>query len=187
MPIGRLFASTLSPSASRFWIATPRKEHQVGRFLGVFDLLLARETHLRRMVRARPRSGSRARLQESLMDFLRRRSRPGIGLPLAPRRLRRRFAGTSGLQRRPRAARRKSKAAPCGPFLGRTFDGAPQKGRDRIAETLWGEERLRSASVLPLGIALRARKNIARLSPKTASGSSSHTIPATKSPIVTPS
>ena len=35
------------------------------------------------------------------------------------------------------------KAAPGGPFLGRTFDGVPQKARDRVAETLWREECLR--------------------------------------------
>jgi hypothetical protein len=35
------------------------------------------------------------------------------------------------------------KAAPGGPFLGRTFDGVPQKARDRVAKTLWREECLR--------------------------------------------
>src|SRR5581483_6939126 len=41
-----------------------------------------------------------------------------------------------------------------GPLLGRTFDGVPQKGRDRVAETLWSEERLRSSSALLLGVRL---------------------------------
>ena len=35
------------------------------------------------------------------------------------------------------------KTAPGGPFLGRTFDGVPQKARDRVAKSLWREECLR--------------------------------------------
>src|SRR6201988_5063824 len=35
------------------------------------------------------------------------------------------------------------KAAPGGPFLGRAFNGVPQKVRDRVAKTLWRQERLR--------------------------------------------
>ena len=35
------------------------------------------------------------------------------------------------------------KAAPGGPFLGRTFDGVPQKARDQVAKILWREECLR--------------------------------------------
>src|SRR5271154_6697806 len=42
-----MLVPTFSPSASTFWISAPRQEHQVGRFLGVFEERLARRAHLR--------------------------------------------------------------------------------------------------------------------------------------------
>src|SRR5438477_11655970 len=42
----KLLAPTFSPSASTFWISAPRQEHQVGRFLGVFEERLTRRPHL---------------------------------------------------------------------------------------------------------------------------------------------
>src|SRR5208282_3503161 len=47
------------------------------------------------------------------------------------------------------------KAAPSGAFLGRTFDGVPQKARDRVAKTLWREECLRGCCALPFCIRLK--------------------------------
>ena len=47
------------------------------------------------------------------------------------------------------------KTSPRGPFLGRTFDGVPQEGGDRVAKTLWREECLRGRCALPFCIRLK--------------------------------
>ena len=50
------------------------------------------------------------------------------------------------------------KASPSGAFLGRTLDGVPQKARDRVAKTLWRQQRLRGCAPFRLRIPLgRAR------------------------------
>ncbi len=58
------------------------------------------------------------------------------------------------------------KAAPGGPFLGRTFDGVPQKARDRVAKTLWREECLRGCCALPFCVRPKDAQEYRPLVPK---------------------
>ncbi len=78
------------------------------------------------------------------------------------------------------------KAPPGGPFLGRTFDGVPQKAAIE-SRRLCGERSAFAADApFRSAYALRTRKNIARLPPKTAYRLGRPTpIPATRSSIVT--
>ena len=139
--------------ASTFWrrISTPRQEHQVGRFLGIPEERLARRAYLRthgqatskirdldrafghRKVR---RDFSRAdRVPET--TFHQRRAARGRVLQELP--------DLSVVHKRRDAHQ---KAAPGGSFLGRTFDGVPQKAGERVAKRLRREERLRGESAL---------------------------------------
>ena len=117
----------------------PRQEHQVGRFLSLFEERLAR--------RAYPRTHGQATSQIRDLDRahgyrkVRRdvsRTDPVPETALHQRRTARGRALEELLDlsvvHKGRDAHHK--AAPGGPFLGRTFDGVPQKAGDRVAKTL---------------------------------------------------
>ena len=129
----------------------PRLEHQVGRFLGILEERLARRAYQRthRKATTKIRDLDRAFGHRKVgRDFARADRVPETTFH------QRRAARGRVLQELPDLSivhqRRDAnqKAAPGGPFLGRTFDGEPQKARDRVAKTLWRKECLRSASAL---------------------------------------
>ena len=133
-------------------ISPPRQEHQVGRFLGIFEKRLARRAYLRthgqttRKIRDLDCARGYGKVRR---DFSRADPVPETAFH------QRRAAGDRVLQELPDLSvvhkRRDAhqKTAPGGAFLGRTFDGVPQKAGDRVAKTLWREECLRGASALP--------------------------------------
>jgi hypothetical protein len=124
----------------------PRLEHQVGRCLSIFEECLARRAYQRTHRKAT------TKIRDLDCAFVRRK----IGWDFARAD---RVPETTFYQRRAARGRvlqeppdlsivykrrdANQKAAPGGPFLGRTFDGVPQKARDRVAKTLWREECLR--------------------------------------------
>ena len=123
-----------------------RQEHQVGRFLGILEKRLARRAYQRTHGQAtsKIRDLDRARgYRKVRRDFS--RADPVPETTFHQRRAARGRALQEPLNLSVVHKRRDAhhKAAPGGPFLGRTFDGVPQKARDRVAKTLWREECLR--------------------------------------------
>ena|SRR5436190_9592586 len=141
------YAATFTHPASTFWrrISTPRQEHQVGRFLGIPEKRLARRAYLRAHGKATSKIN-----ELGCADGHRKVGRDfSSDDPVSETTFHQRHGGSgSVLQEPPNLSvvhkRRDAlqKAAPGGPFLGRTFDGVPQKARDRVAKTLWREECL---------------------------------------------
>src|ERR1700756_4573084 len=140
----------LEPTYQRS-ISMPRQEHQVGRFVSIFEERLARRAYQRthRKAPGKIRSLDRAFGHRKIgRDFARADRVPETTFH------QRRAARGGFLQELPdfsivhKRRDANQKAASGGPFLGRTFDGEPQKARDRIAKTLWRKERPRSASAL---------------------------------------
>ena len=142
------YAATFTHPASTFWrrISTPRQEHQVGRFLGIPEKRLARRAYLR----------THGQATSKIRDLDRAHGHRKVGRDFSgsdpvPETTFHQRGATGGrvLQELPDLSvvhkRRDAheKTAPGGPFLGRTFDGVPQKARDRVAKTLWREECLR--------------------------------------------
>jgi hypothetical protein len=125
----------------------PRQEHQVGRFLGLLEERLARRAYQRAHCKttSKIRDLDRAFGHRKVgRDFARADRVPETTFH------QRRAARGRVLQEPPdfsivhKRRDANQKAAPGGPFLGRTFDGVPQKACDRIAKTLW--RRLRAPS-----------------------------------------
>ena len=118
-------------------ISTPRLEHQVGRFLGIPEERLARRAYQRthRKATSKIRDLDRAFGRRKVgRDFARadrvtettfhqRRAGRGRVLQEPP--------NLSVVHKRRDA---NQKAAPGGPFLGRSFDGVLKKARDRVPE-----------------------------------------------------
>src|SRR5271167_2605732 len=142
------YAATFTHPASTFWrrISTARQEHQVGRFLGIPEKRLARRAYLR----THGKATSKIRDLDRAHGYRKVRRDVSLTDPVPETALhQRRAARDRVLQEPPNLSvvhkRRDAhqKAAPGGPSLGRTFDGVPQKARDRVAKTLWREECLR--------------------------------------------
>ena len=134
------YAATFTHPASTFWrrISTPRQEHQVGRFLGIPEKRLARRAYLRTHGKAtsKIRDLDRAHGHRKVgRDF-------SSGDPVPETTFHQRGA-TSGrvLQELPDLSvvhkRRDAhkKTSPSGSFLGRSFDGVPQEGGERVAKS----------------------------------------------------
>ncbi len=144
----KLLAPTSTHPASTFWrrISTPRQEHQIGRFLGIPEKRLARRAYLR----THGKTTSKIRDLDRA-DGHRKVGRDFSGSDPVPETTFNQRGATGGrvlqelldlsVVHKRRDAHQK--AAPGGPFLGRTFDRVPQKARDRVAKTLWREECLR--------------------------------------------
>src|SRR5277367_3286596 len=153
------YAATFTHPALTFWrrISTPRQEHQVGRFLGILEKRLARRAYLR----------THGKATSKIRDLDRAFGHRKVGRDFArPDRVpkttfhQRRAARGRVLQEPPdfsivdKRRDANQKAAPGGPFLGRTFDGVPQKARDRIAKTLWRKECFGCESAFPFCVRL---------------------------------
>ena len=127
-------------------VPAPRQEHQVGRFLSIFEERLARRAYLRTHGQAtsKIRDLDRAHGYRKIRRDV-SRTDPVPETALHQRRAARDRALQEPLNLSVVHKRRDAhhKAAPGGPFLGRTFDGVPQKARDRVAKTLWREECFR--------------------------------------------
>ena len=123
-----------------------RQEQQVDRFLSIFEERLARRAYPRTHGQAtsKIRDLDRARGYRKVRRDV-SRTDPIPETALHQRRATRDRALQEPLNLRVVHKRRDAhhKAAPGGPFLGRTFDGVPQKARDRVAKSLWREECLR--------------------------------------------
>src|ERR1700761_2931665 len=124
----------------------PRQEHQVGRFLSIFEECLARCAYLR----THGQATSKIRDLDRAHGYRKVRRDVSSTDPVSETALHQRRAARDRALQEPvnlsvvhKRRDAHHKAAPGGPFLGRTFDGVPEKARDRVAKTLWREERLR--------------------------------------------
>ena len=120
-------------------VATPPQEHQVGRFVSIFEEPLARRAYERTHGKAtsKIRDLDRAHGYRKVgRDFS--RAYPVPKTALHQRRAARDRALKETLNLSVVYERRDAyhKAAPSRPFLGRTFDGVPRKARDRVAKIL---------------------------------------------------
>ena len=170
----KLLAPTSTHPASTFWrrISTPRQEHQISRFLSIFEERLARRAYPRThgqatsKIRDLDRAHGYRKSDGTPPAVIPSRKRPSTSAapPAAAfcRNSRTSASFTSGATHRRRHPRAHPfSVAPSTAYLRKR--ASELRSRLRRQQRLRGEKRLSF-----LRRALRTRKNIARLSPKTA-------------------
>src|SRR5579871_5592792 len=148
---------------------TRGQEHQVGRFLSLFEKRLAGRANLR----THGQGKSKIRDLDRAHGYRKVRRDVSRADAVPETALRQRRAARDRVLQEPlnfsvvhKRRDAHHEAAPGGPFLARTFDGVPEKVRDGVAKTLWREECLRGCCALPFCVRLKDAQEYRALVPE---------------------